>query len=234
MAQIISAAGALICAIQRMHSTKNSLFLKPGEAAAHALYAVSDFGWLRPTELGRLLSPGTATSRKYAERLLRKLTSMRYVLPRKLPGGHTGSAYVLTARGAAWLRDHASRNAYRDGTNWGRITNGVWAPPSTWLHQLHVAGVLSLLHEKGYEVVSELALLRMATKAEKHADGMAIARDKSGQQFSIWIEVERSRKTGGHQEQMLRAVFGAARGKPVTLYPSLPPVRMAYESPRLP
>lgn len=219
-------------AIHSMRTTAHTLFLKPGEVAARALYLVNNFGWLRAPELGRFLSPGTDNSRKYAERMLRKLTAMRYVLPRKLPGQHAGTAYVVTARGAAWLRNHAVDDAaaitYRDGTNWGRSQNGTWSPPPIWQHQVYVAGVLSLLYERGYEVVSELELLRMAAGAKKHADGVAIGRDEDGDEFSIWIEVEQSRKTGKNLDEMLEAVVGAARGQPVTEYPTLPPVRAAF------
>lgn len=203
---------------------KKPLSINAGEAAAYALYTISRFGWLRATELGRFLSPGKDSSRKYAERLLRKLLSQRYVLSRALPGKHTGNAYVVTAMGTAWLRAHTTAAGCKNGTGWGRLIDGVWTPPAAWRHQLYVAGVLGILYERGYEVVTELELMRMKPNAEKHADGIAIAKNTNGLEQAIWLEVEQSRKSGAHHTSMLRAVFGAARGNPLTYYPTLPPI----------
>lgn len=203
---------------------KKPLSLNAGEAAAYALYTINRFGWLRATELGRFLSPGKDSSRKYAERLLRKLLSLRYVLPRVLPGPRAGNAYVVTARGAAWLRAHTTAAECKDGTSWGRMIDGAWTPPAAWRHQLYVAGVLGILYERGYEIVTELELMRMKPHADKHADGIAIAKGVDGMEQAVWIEVEQSRKSGAHHTSMLRAVFEAARGNPLTLYPTLPPI----------
>lgn len=214
--------------------------LDASEHAATALHFIARFSWLRAIELGRFVYPNDKHGRKYAEKLLRKLVQLRYVLPRKLPGVGAGTGYVVAARGAAWLNANVvgsnERNAhleeddyFRDGTNWGRTSkDGVWSPPLSWEHDLLTVGVLSFFHEKGaVDVVSERELLRMVpnVKDNKHADGLAITKDPHGQLQTVWLEVERSRKSGENLDAMLKAIVSAQRGKPVTDYPGLPPVK---------
>ena len=212
--------------------------LDASEHAAAALHFIARFGWLRAVELGRFVYPNDKHGRKYAEKLLRKLVQLRYVLPRKLPGVGAGSAYVVAARGAAWLNANVvgsnARNAhleeddyFRDGTNWGRTNkDGIWSPPLSWEHDLLATGVLSLFWQQGaVDVVSERELLRMVPNASKHADGLAVTKDQHGQLQTVWLEVERSRKSGENLDAMLKAIVAAQRGTPVTDYPGLPPVK---------
>ena len=214
--------------------------LDASEHAATALHFIARFGWLRAIELGRFVYPNDTHGRKYAEKLLRKLVQLRYVLPRKLPGVGAGTAYVVAARGAAWLNTNVvgsnARNAhleeddyYRDGTDWGRTNkDGVWSPPLSWEHDLLATGVLSLFWQQGaVDVVSERELLRMVpnVKDNKHADGLAVTKDQYSQLQTVWLEVERSRKSGENLDAMLKAIVAAQRGTPVTNYPGLPPVK---------
>lgn len=212
--------------------------LDASEHAATALHFIARFGWLRAIELGRFVYPNDKHGRKYSEKLLRKLVQLRYVLPRKLPGVGAGTAYVVAARGAAWLNSNVvgsnARNAhteeddyFRDGTNWGRSNkDGVWSPPLCWEHDLLAAGVLSFFHEKGaVDIVSERELLRMVPNASKHADGLAVTKDPHGQLQTVWLEVERSRKSGENLDTMLKAIVSAQRGTPITNYPGLPSVK---------
>lgn len=214
--------------------------LDANEHAATALHFIARFGWLRAIELGRFVYPNDTHGRKYAEKLLRKLVQLRYVLPRKLPGVGAGTGYVVAARGAAWLNANVvgtnERNAhleeddyFRDGTNWGRSNkDGVWSPPLSWEHDLLATGVLSLFWQQGaVDVVSERELLRMVpnVKDNKHADGLAVTKDPHGQLQTVWLEVERSRKSGENLDAMLKAIVSAQRGTPVTDYPGLPPVK---------
>jgi hypothetical protein len=226
--------------MQKPISPKIPPRLDANEHAATALHFIARFGWLRAIELGRFVYPNDAHGRKYSEKLLRKLVQLRYVLPRKLPGVGAGTAYVVAARGAAWLNANAvgsnARNAhteeddyYRDGTNWGRSDkNGVWSPPLSWEHDLLATGVLSLFWQQGAEdVVSERELLRMVpnVKDNKHADGLAVTKDPHGRLQTVWLEVERSRKSGENLDAMLKAIVTAQRSTPVTNYPGLPPVK---------
>lgn len=224
--------------MQKPISSQIPLRLDASEHAATALHFIARFGWLRAIELGRFVYPNDKHGRKYAEKLLRKLVQLRYVLPRKLPGVGAGSAYVVAARGAAWLNANVvgsnARNAhleeddyFRDGTNWGRTNkDGIWSPPLCWEHDLLAAGVLSFFHEKGaVDIVSERELLRMVPNASKHADGLAVTKDPHDQLQTIWLEVERSRKSGENLDAMLKAIVSAQRGTPVTDYPGLPPVK---------
>lgn len=226
--------------MQKPISPKIPPRLDANEHAATALHFIARFGWLRAIELGRFVYPNDAHGRKYSEKLLRKLVQLRYVLPRKLPGVGAGTAFVVAARGAAWLNAHAvgsnARNAhteeddyYRDGTNWGRTNkDGVWSPPLSWEHDLLATGVLSLFWQQGaVDVVSERELLRMVpnVKDNKHADGLAVTKDQHGQLQTVWLEVERSRKSGENLDSMLKAIVSAQRGTPVTDYPGLPPIK---------
>ncbi len=212
--------------------------LDTNEHAATALHFIARFGWLRAIELGRFVYPNDKHGRKYAEKLLRKLVQLRYVLPRKLPGVGAGTGYVVAARGAAWLNANVvgsnERNAhleeddyFRDGTNWGRSNkDGIWSPPLSWEHDLLATGVLSLFWQQGaVDVVSEHELLRMMPNASKHADGLAVTKDPHGQLQTVWLEVERSRKSGENLDAMLKAIVAAQRGTPVTNYPGLPPIK---------
>lgn len=226
--------------MQKPISPKIPPRLDANEHAATALHFIARFGWLRAVELGRFVYPNDKHGRKYAEKLLRKLVQLRYVLPRKLPSVGAGTAYVVAARGAAWLNSNAvgsnERNAhteeddyYRDGTNWGRSDkNGIWSPPLSWEHDLLATGVLSLFWQQGaVDVVSERELLRMVpnVKDNKHADGLAVTKDQYGQLQTVWLEVERSRKSGENLDAMLKAIVSAQRGTPVTDYPGLPPIK---------
>ena len=224
--------------MQKQLSSQIPPRLDANEHAATALHFIARFGWLRAIELGRFVYPNDTHGRKYAEKLLRKLVQLRYVLPRKLPGVGAGSAYVVAARGAAWLNANAvgsnERNAhaeeddyYRDGTNWGRSDkNGVWSPPLSWEHDLLATGVLSLFWQQGaVDVVSERELLRMVPNASKHADGLAVTKDQHGRLQTVWLEVERSRKSGENLDGMLKAIVAAQRGTPMTNYLGLPPVK---------
>ena len=181
--------------MQKHISPKIPPRLDASEHAATALHFIARFGWLRATELGRFVYPNDKHGRKYAEKLLRKLVQLRYVLPRKLPGVGAGTAYVVATRGASWLNANVvgsnERNAhlqeddyFRDGTNWGRTNkDGIWSPPLSWEHDLLSTGVLSLFWQQGaVDVVSERELLRMVpnVKDNKHADGLAVTKDQHG------------------------------------------------------
>lgn len=207
--------GALFDAILNMN--KNALRIDASEHAASALRLIHRFTWLRPTELGRFLYPGNKHSRKYAEKLLRKLIAMQLVIARKLPGRGAGTAYVLGSRGAAQLDTWAgTAKGYSSGKDWGSIHHGMWAPPTSWRHDLWAVGVLSHLAERaGHEVLPEPYLRRTHPYATKYPDAILVRRDKG---FSAWLEVESARKSGKNLEQLVRAVIGASRGNPASYF----------------
>ena len=197
--------------------------LETGEHAAQALHLVAEFQWLRPQELGRYMHPNDKHARKYAEKYLRKLLTLRYVVARKLPGRDAGTAFVLSQRGANWLNENGRVPAACPGTRWGEIHEGRWCPPSSWKHDLWAVGVLFIMRElKGFDVWTEPRLRSLEPEAQKHPDGLLLS--ESG---CIWLEVENSRKTGKKRLQMLRALVGAARGQAVTSYPNTPAISAA-------
>jgi hypothetical protein len=187
------------------------------EHAARALLLIAQWQWLRATELGRLMYPSDLHSRKYAEKVVRKLLELQLLLARPLPGHQAGTAYVLSARGAAqlnaWSRDGGG---YRSGKDWGTTQGGVWAPPASWRHDLIAAGVLSLALEwESIEVIPEAALRRIEPEAVKHPDGLLIDRARG---YSYWVEVEAARKSGRNINDMVRALAKASRGEPLVNY----------------
>lgn len=191
--------------------------LDAGENAAEALRQIAYVGWLRPTELGRLLYPNNPHGRKYAEEHVRKLLALRYVLARSLPGRSAGHAYVLTLRGANWLNDLAENKTYQPGTRWGESGGGVWEPPASWRHDLLAVSLLAAMREKGWKVIPEAVIQRTLLNADKRPDGIAFTED-----HCLWLEVENQRKSGKNLEHLLRTVAAIQRGKPPTAYPGIP------------
>lgn len=202
-------------AIPKMN--KHPLRLDSDEHAAKALRLLHRFTWLRPSELGRLIYPNDRHARKYAEKLVRKLLSMRMVIARKLPGRSAGTAYVVGSRGATQLDAWSdSTERHRSGKDWGMSQDGIWNPPASWRHDLMAVGVLSHLAErKNHLVVPEAQLRRINAFGIKHPDGLVVCPDKG---FSLWLEVESSRKSGRNLEHLVRTVVSASRGKPLTFY----------------
>lgn len=148
---------------------------------------ISDFSWLRATELGALIFAG-AHARKQAERLARSWVHRGLVLERVLPE-HAGRALVLASRGVRLLADEGI--AARSGKDIGDIKDGIWQPPWTWKHDLLATQVLCELFRRGYRVLPEPLLRRTAGPLAKMPDGLAI-----GENQVIWLEVESARKTG--------------------------------------
>lgn len=153
---------------------------------------------------------------KYAQKLIQKLVSLRYILQRKLPG-NAGAAYVISARGAAWLNANSTteQNIYKDNTDWGRTVEGVWHPPTSWIHDLYALGVLSWLCKEGDVVIPEMTLRRLDPTAKSLPDGLVI---EDGEGSARWLEVEQSRKSGKNLEKTIRNLVAAARGNAVTKY----------------
>ena len=78
------------------------------------------FGWLRSSEIGRLLWPGSEHSEKYGQRICRKWNSRPrwYVIKRRLPYG-AGSAYLLSESGVRFLEEHGISARGGKGKDWG-------------------------------------------------------------------------------------------------------------------
>lgn len=196
-------------------SKKAAPWVAQDEHAARALGLVGRWGWLRPTEMGRLLHPGDKFGRKYAEKYCRKLIATKLCIARKLPLG-AGTAYVLSDRGAAQLNEWRGSDHYKTGKDIGKVEGSKWTPPRSWRHDLIAAGVLSFIAEEWKaDAVPELVLRRFNPKAEKHPDGLII--DKTNKR-SAWLEVEVSRKTGWNQHQLVQALRRAGFGKPMASY----------------
>ncbi len=196
---------------------KNPPRIDRDELAASALFFIGQWRWLRPTELGRLMYPGDPFARKYAEKLVRKLMLLKMLIARPLSGHQAGTAYVLSARGAAqlnqWSRDGTG---YRSGKDWGTTKDGKWAPPDSWRHDLIAVGVLSFAAERqGFDALPESRLRSMVPDAQKHPDGLVIDRNRA---HAYWLEVEAARKSGRNIDHLVSALVKASRGTPLTYY----------------
>lgn len=205
---------------------KNIKLLQPDELAGHALLWIHELGWLRSVELARFLYPKDRHGRKYAEKVLRKLIGLRYIIARPLPGRSAGNAYVLAQRGANWLNEHSSGREYKPGTKWGKAGGGRWEPPATWRHELLCTGVLSIMSERGLDFKQEATLRAEKPDSVKHPDALIVG-VAAGKPVAAWLEVENSRKSGKNLADMLRAVAAAAREKPLTTYKDAP-VRLGW------
>jgi len=169
-----------------------------------ALNWISDFGWIRVSELGLLLFKGSNT-RKQAERLIRLLKKRDLILERVLPG-RAGRAVVLAAKGVRFLRDDGI--FAQSGKDLGCIRNGVWLPPKTWRHDLLAQSVLCTLYKLGYEIIPENQIRRQAGRTRKIPDGLA---KKPGGQW-CWLEVESTRKSGPHMHRLAAALLAVTTG----------------------
>lgn len=190
--------------------------------AGRALLHIAIFGWLRPQELALLQFGEAPYAVKYAEALVRRLREDGLVLARKLPR-HSGTAYVLSRRGADTVNRWPMGGSYRSGKDWGKTENGVWSPPASWQHDLMSIGLLAHLRQTGWGILPEIALRRGMQDVTKHPDGLAFHQGRG-----FWVEVEVARKTGQNLVSLVEALVLSARGKPVTNYSAasmqIPPI----------
>lgn len=194
--------------------------LVSSELAAEALRTIALYGWLRATELGRLIYGNDIHCRKYSEKLIRKLMKLRMLIARPLPGRHAGTAYVLSRRGAEQLNEWSSEPSYSSGKDWGYVDEVGWHPPKSWKHDLLAVGVLSHMKtlSNNVEVMNERLLRSREPEARKHPDGITVLRERG---FSVWLEVEHTRKSGRNLIQLVEAVVLASRKKPMHVYDGL-------------
>lgn len=170
---------------------------------------IHDFGWLRPLEIGMLCWPEAANPRKNGERIVRKWRKNSLVLKRKLPAG-AGSAYVLSAAGAAFLQRYGF--SAESGKDWGRAVEGQWAAPASWRHDLMAAGLLAHLHKRGFTIVPENRLRRENPGPGKIPDGLAMVDGKV-----YWVEVERARKSDERMNDLVQLVIATCEGRARTI-----------------
>lgn len=166
---------------------------------------IHQFGWLRSAELGRLLWPGDRYSRTRADRVIRGWIGRSLVIERNLPDG-ARRAVVVSEAGARLLHN-AGVNDARSGKDWGETYNGRWLPDTAWQHDLIAAGVLTHLHEQGYEIVPEKAIRRDNPELAKIPDGLAQKRNEVA-----WVEVEHARKSGKAMDELAAALCVVASG----------------------
>lgn len=77
------------------------------------LRELHQFGWLTTRQIARLVWPGMKQSKRMAQRTLSRLIKARMVVLRELK--YNVRAYVLSVKGAAFLRKNGVTNAYSRG-----------------------------------------------------------------------------------------------------------------------
>jgi len=164
------------------------------------LQAVHQFGYLRATELGRFIWPTKTTSKKMAERLIRNWVKRRLVILRMLPN-RAGHVAVLAAAGTRLLAEMGVQAT--TGKSIGKIVDCKWQPPATWRHDLISAGVLTMLSARGWRIVPENEVRRLAGRMTKLPDGLAC--DPEGRWW--WLEVENARKSGPAMRQLCDVLY---------------------------
>lgn len=186
------------CASQYRATPMQSTIEIGNENDIDGLTFIHRFGWLRPTELGRLLWPESASQRKNATKLVAKWRKKKCVIERKLPENF-GTALVLASAGVRVLAD-AGITA-KTGKNWGDAVDGGWTAPATWRHQLLQTGVAALYLAGGYEIRTEPEIRRFGTDLDTDSYPDLLIRAPDANDWA-WVEVERARKTGRVRRRM--------------------------------
>jgi hypothetical protein len=140
----------------------------------------------------------------HAAAIIRKWRKRRWIIERTLPSG-LGRGITLDARGADWLADRGV--PAQSGKNWGKVVNGVWLPPRWWGHDLIVARLLAWLAERGWQVIPDREVRRLASSTNKVPDAIIIKDGRVG-----LVEVENSRKNGKALDQMAKAIIAVSAG----------------------
>jgi hypothetical protein len=197
------------------------------------LHWIARFGWLRMLELGSLLWPepgdrsgelhdearATLAQRKAAAKLAARWKAKRWVLYRQLPR-NAGTALVLTAAGARFLRDKLGVAA-RAGDSWGRTVDGSWRPPNSWEHELLATLLLTQFIEPGREIKTEREIRTENPGLRKYPDGLirlfSDGKDGQTKESVIWVEVESAEKSGAKMLALARALTLVSRHTAPTL-----------------
>lgn len=182
------------------------------------------FRWLRARELALLLWPAAdqrAYALKSAESQLRKWRESGWVIARTLPVAEAGRgrAYVLSERGAETLSKMTRGRPISSGENWGAQrrdkTTGkaVWHPPGTWQHELLHSSLLALLRTRWWpesRVIPERVLRRYGASKDNVPDGLVYMPLEDGRNAWLWLELERSRKSGAYMRAMADKLIAVA------------------------
>jgi hypothetical protein len=177
-----------------------------------------EFGWLRSVELGKLLWPGNSHSTIYGCNLTKKWRDKGYVIERVLPE-NAGSAYVLASAGVELLAGYGI--SAKTGKDWGDTFDNKWIAPRWWKHDLLTSGVLTVLYERGFQIIPERKIRRANPDIKKIPDGIY---GKRG--FYTWLEVESHRKTSSHMDQMAKSLLAVDLGNA----PELSGIKCSYSS----
>lgn len=170
---------------------------------------INDFGWLRITDLGVLLWPDAKDKQRNAYRLVRRWLKANYVIERHLEDlGCT--ILVLSGQGAGFLKTFGLDHA-KSGSDWGRITNGVWRPSKNWRHDLNCTTIGISLMLQGYAIMTEAHIRNEFRDAKPNKWPDMLVRDQYDDLY--WVEVESARKSGEHMDQMAQTLINVALGQ---------------------
>lgn len=197
---------------------------------------IDAFGWMRRTELGRLIWPNSEYAKKYTSRLVEKWLKKSYVMERDLPD-HNGKAIVLSQTGANFLENNSipaksgkdigefytktsKKKIIKDdvkvmplGQDENRtlaVSERVWVPSAHWKHELLATGFLTLQYEKGdRNIIPERQIRRENPKVDKIPDGIIKLND--GRVF--FVEIENTKKEGLDMKRLINSVIHINAGE---------------------
>ena len=196
----------------------DSSFERHQQNLIRTLLGLYHFGYLRNTELARLVWPmsSPASRQASASRFFKRLCEEK-VIPRCLISIGTYS-YVLTAKGARDVRRLISVPAF-DGT---RIVGvqGVEVYHRTlgtaWLVEQLIAGNEVLSEYAINSLPGEITRLKLNQHWGKLPDGLVLreVRDEAGQllHYNVdWLEVESSYKSPAERERMMQMAWSLGK-----------------------
>lgn len=199
------------------------------ENTINALHMIDRFGWARGDTLGRLIWPETASAPRMGQRLAASLSSQKLTLARTLPN-RAGTAYVVADKGGRLLRS-AGLEPLGSGKDWGKFDNEKWSPPASWQHDLWTQELVAWLG-KSSTVTSFLTDRELRARIDWQSFRMGKIPDALVEIDGIvfWLEVERTRKSGDHQQRMINAAIAVMRGSADALC-GLKPSQIIFATP---
>jgi|JI8StandDraft_2_1071088.scaffolds.fasta_scaffold01357_5 hypothetical protein len=167
------------------------------EHRKHALVLARDIGFVDTRIVSQMLWPDDSNARKYAERLLSRLSKEQVLLRRPLD--RKSGIFVLTKAGAFEVGS-------RPQTQWGRHLKGElgdrWLPPTTFVHDRRAAWFGCWMARFGWRPVFERQY-RDGASDQNVPDCLLV--DPAGE--AVWVEVENSQKNSADREEQIEGAI---------------------------
>lgn len=167
-----------------------------------ALSFIHRFGWLRASEIGRFMWPGSKNSERLASRLTARMEEKNLAFSRDLPDKKS-LAWLLGSAGVEILAAHGISASHGKNVKF----------PLSWIHDIYSHQALfhlfCLAKFEGKEFKTERELRQQIGNNGKVPDALI----KVGENLWMWLEVERQKKNGEALTSQTKAIVAAARMK---------------------